>query len=45
MSELIQLPPNARLHIVGIGGAVVLAWTYTKPISQVVEVARRVAQG
>jgi signal transduction histidine kinase len=30
---------------VGIGGAVVLAWTYTKPISQVVEVARRVAQG
>ena len=30
---------------VGIGGAVVLAWTYTKPISQVVKVARRVAQG
>jgi signal transduction histidine kinase len=30
---------------VGIGGAVVLAWTYTKPISRVVQVARRVAQG
>ncbi len=30
---------------VGIGGAVLLAWTYTKPISRVVEAARRVAQG
>jgi signal transduction histidine kinase len=30
---------------VGIGGAVVLAWTYTKPISRVVEAARRVARG
>jgi hypothetical protein len=30
---------------VGICGAVILAWTYTKPISQVVAVARRVAQG
>jgi hypothetical protein len=33
------------IFAVGIVGAVVLAWTYTKPISQVVEVARRVAQG
>src|SRR5574337_66231 len=30
---------------VGIGGAVLLAWTYTKPISRVVEAARRVARG
>ena len=30
---------------VGIAGAVILAWTYTKPISRVVEAARRVAQG
>lgn len=30
---------------VGIGGAVVLAWTYTKPISRVVAAARRVAGG
>ncbi|HSB69917.1 MAG TPA: ATP-binding protein [Candidatus Methylomirabilis sp.] len=30
---------------VGIAGAVVLAWTYAKPISRVVEAARRVAQG
>jgi signal transduction histidine kinase len=30
---------------VGIAGAVVLAWTYHKPISQVVEAARRVAHG
>ena len=29
----------------GIGGAVILAWTYTKPISRVVQAARRVAQG
>jgi len=30
---------------VGIAGAVVLAWTYHKPISRVVEAARRVAHG
>ena len=30
---------------VGMAGAVVLAWTYVKPISQVVGAARRVAQG
>jgi signal transduction histidine kinase len=29
----------------GIGGVVVLAWTYTKPISRVVQAARRVAKG
>jgi len=29
----------------GIGGIVVLAWTYTKPISRVVQAARRVAKG
>ncbi|MBI4536725.1 MAG: HAMP domain-containing protein [candidate division NC10 bacterium] len=30
---------------VGMGGAVVLAWTYHKPIFRVVEAAQRVAQG
>ena len=30
---------------VGIAGTAVLAWTYAKPISRVVEAARRVAQG
>jgi signal transduction histidine kinase len=29
----------------GMGGAALLAWTYTKPLSQVVSVAKRVAQG
>jgi len=29
----------------GMAAAVLLAWTYTKPLSQVVSVARRVAQG
>ena len=29
----------------GIGGSVVLAWTYAKPISRVVQAARRVAKG
>ncbi len=29
----------------GMAGAVLLAWTYTKPLSQVVTVAKRVAQG
>jgi nitrogen fixation/metabolism regulation signal transduction histidine kinase len=40
-----RLVGTVLVFAVGIGGAVVLAWTYTKPISQVVEVARRVAQG
>ncbi|MBI4572152.1 MAG: HAMP domain-containing protein, partial [candidate division NC10 bacterium] len=30
---------------IGIAGTVVLAWTYAKPISRVMEAARRVAQG
>ena len=40
-----RLVGTVLVFAVGIGGAVVLAWTYTKPISQVVKVARRVAQG
>lgn len=40
-----RLAGTILIFAVGIGGAVVLAWTYTKPISQVVAVARRVAQG
>jgi signal transduction histidine kinase len=40
-----RLAGTVLIFAVGIGGAVVLAWTYTKPISQVVDVARRVAQG
>lgn len=40
-----RLLGTVLIFAVGIGGAVLLAWTYTKPISQVVEVARRVAQG
>ena len=40
-----RLVGTVLIFAVGIGGAVVLAWTYTKPISQVVDVARRVAQG
>jgi signal transduction histidine kinase len=40
-----RLAGTVLIFAVGIGGAVVLAWSYTKPISQVVEVARRVAQG
>jgi signal transduction histidine kinase len=40
-----RLAGTILVFAVGIGGAVLLAWTYTKPISQVVEVARRVAQG
>lgn len=40
-----RLAGTVLIFAVGIGGAVVLAWTYTKPISQVVAVARRVAQG
>lgn len=50
-SELVRVNFIKRLiatilvFAVGIGGAVVLAWTYTKPISRVVEAARRVARG
>ena len=40
-----RLLGTVLIFAVGIGGAVILAWTYTKPISQVVAVARRVAQG
>ncbi len=40
-----RLAGTVLIFALGIGGAVVLAWTYTKPISQVVAVARRVAQG
>ncbi|MCK7478960.1 MAG: HAMP domain-containing protein [Candidatus Moduliflexus flocculans] len=40
-----RLAGTVLIFAFGIGGAVVLAWTYTKPISQVVAVARRVAQG
>jgi sensor histidine kinase regulating citrate/malate metabolism len=40
-----RLAGTVLIFAVGIGGAVVLAWTYTKPISHVVDVARRVAQG
>ncbi len=40
-----RLVGTVLIFAVGIGGAVILAWTYTKPISQVVAVARRVAQG
>ncbi len=50
-SELIRVNFIKRLiatilvFAIGIGGSVVLAWTYTKPISRVVAAARRVAQG
>jgi signal transduction histidine kinase len=50
-SELVRVNFIKRLiatilvFAAGIGGAVVLAWTYTKPISRVVEAARRVAHG
>jgi hypothetical protein len=50
-SELVRVNFIKRLvatilvFALGIGGAVVLAWTYAKPISRVVEAARRVAQG
>ncbi len=40
-----RLVGTILIFAVGTGGAVILAWTYTKPISQVVAVARRVAQG
>ncbi|MFI5341576.1 MAG: HAMP domain-containing protein, partial [Candidatus Methylomirabilales bacterium] len=40
-----RLIATILVFAVGIGGAVVLAWTYTKPISRVVEAARRVAHG
>jgi signal transduction histidine kinase len=50
-SELVRVNFIKRLiatilvFAIGIGGSVVLAWTYTKPISRVVAAARRVAQG
>jgi len=50
-SELVRVNFIKRLvatilvFATGIGGAVLLAWTYTKPISRVVEAARRVAHG
>jgi len=50
-SELVRINFIKRLIAtiltfgVGIVGAVVLAWTYAKPISRVVEAARRVARG
>jgi methyl-accepting chemotaxis protein len=40
-----RLIATILVFTVGIGGAIVLAWTYTKPISRVVEAARRVARG
>jgi signal transduction histidine kinase len=50
-SELVRINFIKRLVAtilvfgIGIAGAVALAWTYAKPISRVVEAARRVAQG
>jgi signal transduction histidine kinase len=40
-----RLLGTVLIFALGFGGAVLLAWTYTKPISQVVGVARRVAEG
>jgi signal transduction histidine kinase len=40
-----RLVATALVFAVGIAGTGVLAWTYAKPISRVVEAARRVAQG
>ncbi|HSB79350.1 MAG TPA: ATP-binding protein [Candidatus Methylomirabilis sp.] len=50
-SELVRVNFLKRLiatilvFALGIAAAVALAWTYTKPISRLVEAARRVAQG
>lgn len=50
-SELVRINFLKRLIAtilvfgVGMAGAMVLAWTYAKPISRVVQAARRVAQG
>jgi signal transduction histidine kinase len=40
-----RLMATVLVYAVGMGGAMVLAWTYVKPISQVVDAARHVAQG
>jgi hypothetical protein len=40
-----RLVATVLVFAVGIAGAAVLAWTYAKPMSRVVEAARRVAQG
>ncbi len=40
-----RLVATVLVFAVGIAGTVALAWTYAKPISRVVEAARRVAQG
>jgi signal transduction histidine kinase len=44
-SFLKRLVATILVFTVGIGGIALLAWTYVKPISRVVEAARRVAQG
>jgi len=40
-----RLVATVLVFAVGIAGTAALAWTYAKPISRVVEAARRVAQG
>ena len=40
-----RLVATVLVFAVGIAGTGVLAWTYAKPLSRVVEAARRVAQG
>jgi len=40
-----RLIATILMFALGIGGSVVLAWTYAKPISRVVQAARRVAKG
>ncbi len=40
-----RLVATILVFALGIGGAALLAWTYVKPISRVVEAARRIAQG
>ena len=45
LNFLKRLLATALVFGVGMGGVVLLAWTYHKPIFQVVEAARRVAQG
>jgi len=44
-SFLKRLVATILVFTVGIGGIALLAWTYVKPISRVVEAARRVAAG
>lgn len=45
LNFLRRLMATVLVFAVGMGGAMVLAWTYVKPISQVVNAARHVAQG